>query len=165
MDEKAGEVDEEEVVRVPEDLEVVPADELGGGRDHEDERQRDDDPRQPWDGGEGHVLDGLPGGQDGLGGQGTGGGRGLDARTSAHRLVGVDGVQPLVAALQVQLGDDSVEAAVGGLLAVVVALQVEEVGDGVHGWAGDRQSRTRLPPCPHHAPAWHGVIPVNRASA
>lgn len=76
MDDEAGEVDEEEVVRVPEDLEVVPADELGGGGDHEDERQRDDDSRQPRDGGESHVLDGLRGWQAGLGKQGTGGGRG-----------------------------------------------------------------------------------------
>lgn len=59
MDDKPSKVDDEEVMRVPEDLKVVPADELSGGRDHEDERQRDDDPRQPRDGGEGHVLDGL----------------------------------------------------------------------------------------------------------
>lgn len=133
MDDEANEVDEEEVVRVPEDLKVVPADELGGRRDHEDERQRDDDPRQPRNGGEGHVLDRLQEWGDGLAGQGTGGDRGLDTGASAHRLVGVDGVQPLVAALQVQLGEDSREAAIGGLLAVVVALQVEEVGNGVHG--------------------------------
>lgn len=137
VDDEAGEVDEEEVVRVPEDLEVVPADELGGGRDHEDERQRDDDSRQPRDGGESHILDGLQGWQAGLGKQGTGGGGGgLDARAGTHRLVGVDGVQPLAATLQVHLGEDGGEAAVGGLLAVVVTLQVEEVGDGVHGWTG-----------------------------
>lgn len=165
MDDEASEVDEEEVVRVPEDLEVVPADELSGGRDHEDERQCDDDPCQPRDGGEGHVLDGLQGRQDGLEGQGTDSGMVLDAGTSTHCLVGVDGVQPLVAALQVHLGEDSGKAAIGGLLAVVVALQVEEVGNGVHGWAGDRQSLTCLPPSPHRAPARCGVIPVSRASA
>ena len=156
MDDEAGEVDEEEVVRVPEDLKVVPADELGGGRHHEDERQRDDDACQPRDGGEGHILDGLQGRQDELGRQGTGGGGGLDAGAGAHCLVGVDGVQPLVATLQVHLGEDGREAAIGGLLAVVVALHVEEVGDGVHGWAGDRRSVTRLAtsrslPCPSPA--------------
>lgn len=164
MDDETGKVDEEEVVRVPEDLKVVPADKLGGGRDHEDERQRDDDPRQPRDGGEGHVLNGLQGQQDWLGGQGTGGGGGLDAGAGTHRLIGVDGVEPL-AALQVHLGEDCGEAAVGGLLALVVALQVEEVGDGVHGWAGDKQSPAWPPPHPHRAPARRGAVPVSRASA
>lgn len=82
----------------------------------------------------------------------------------AHRLVGVNGVQPLVAALQVHLGEDGGEAAVGGLLALVVALQVEEVGNGVHGWPGDRLSPTCLPPSPHCVPARCRVIPVSRAS-
>lgn len=90
---------------------------------------------------------------------------GLGAGASAHRLVGVDGVQPLVAAMQVHLGEDGGEAAVGGLLAVVVALQVEEVGNGVHGWAGDRQSLTWPPPSPHCAPARCRAVPVKRASA
>lgn len=44
------------------------------------------------------------------------------------------------------LGEDGSEAAVSGLLAVVVALQVEEVGDGVHGWEGDRWSSAALSP-------------------
>lgn len=50
------------------------------------------------------------------------------------------------------LGEDSGEAAIGGLLALVVALQVEEVGDGVHSWTGDRQSPTgqlQSPLLPH----------------
>lgn len=72
VDDEANKVDEEEVVCVPENLKVVPPDELGGGRDHEDERQRDDDPGQPRDGGEGHVLHGLQGWQrDGVS-EGTG---------------------------------------------------------------------------------------------
>lgn len=164
MDDKADEVDDEEVVRVPEDLEVVPADELGGGCDHEDERQSDDDPCQPWDGGEGHIFHGLQGWQDGLARQGTSSGKGLDTRAGAHRLVGVNGVQPLVAALQVHIREDGGEAAVSGLLALVVALQVEEVGDGVHSWPEDRQSPTCLPPSPHHVPAQCRVIPVSKAS-
>lgn len=65
VDDEASKVDQEEVVCVPEELEVIPADELGGGRDHEDERQRDDHPRQPRDGRESHVLDGLQGQQGG----------------------------------------------------------------------------------------------------
>jgi len=89
----------------------------------------------------------------GLRGWGPGGGGGLGA--GAHRLVGVDGVQPL-AALQVHLGEDGGQAAVGGLLAAVVPLQVEEVGDGVHGWAGDRQSPAGPPPRPRRPPAWCG---------
>lgn len=80
MDDEASEVDEEEVVCVPKELKVVPADELGGGCDHEDECQRDDHPRQPRDGRESHILDGLRGEQGGLRGQGTGGGGLLDAK-------------------------------------------------------------------------------------
>lgn len=82
MDDEASEVDEEEVVCVPEKLKVVPADELSGGRDHEDESQRDDHPCQPRDGRESHVLNGLQGQQAGLGEQGTGGDGLLDAKTT-----------------------------------------------------------------------------------
>lgn len=103
VDDEASKVDNEEVVCVPEDLKVVPADELRGGCDHEDECQRDDDPCQPWDGGEGHILDGLQGWQDGLRRQKIGNGRWLGAKGKTHCLVGVDGVQPL-AVLQVHLG-------------------------------------------------------------
>lgn len=87
------------------------------------------------------------------------GGGGLDARAGTHRLVGVDGVQPLATALQVHLGEDGGETAVGGLLAVVVTLQVEEVGDGVHGWAGG-QAVTHLathpvPTVPQSGAGWY----------
>lgn len=82
MDDEASEVDEEEMVCVPEELKVVPADELGGGRDHEDECQRDDHPREPRDGRESHVLDGLQGQQAGSGEQGTGGAGLLHAKAT-----------------------------------------------------------------------------------
>lgn len=85
----------------------------------------------------------------------------------AHRLVGVDGVQPL-AALQVHVREHSGEAAVGGSLALVVALQVEEVGDGVHSWTGDRQSPTRqlpVPSCPVPVQGYLSAGPVRRPPA
>lgn len=55
MDDKASEVDDEEMVRVPEDLEIAPADELHGGGNHEDQRHSDDHACQARDGSECHV--------------------------------------------------------------------------------------------------------------
>lgn len=54
MEHEADEEDDEEVVCVPEDLEVGAADDLHGGGDDEDEGQRDGHARQPRDGGEHH---------------------------------------------------------------------------------------------------------------
>lgn len=59
MEHQADEEDDEEVVDVPEHLEVRPADHLHGRGDDEDESQRDHHPRQPGYGGEhddGRVL-------------------------------------------------------------------------------------------------------------
>lgn len=59
VEHQADEEDDEEMVCVPEHLEVGPADDLHGGGDDEDERQRDSHARQPGDGGEhydGRVL-------------------------------------------------------------------------------------------------------------
>lgn len=50
-----GEEDDEEVVGVPEDLEVAASDDLHGGGDDEDEGQSDDDPGEAGDGGEDEV--------------------------------------------------------------------------------------------------------------
>lgn len=61
MDDKASEVDDEEMVRVPEDLEIAPADEFHGGGDHEDQRHGDDHARQAWDGSECHICWSLQG--------------------------------------------------------------------------------------------------------
>lgn len=52
VEHQADEEDDEEMVRVPENLEVWPADDFHGGSDDEDESQRDDHARQPGDGGE-----------------------------------------------------------------------------------------------------------------
>ena len=54
VEDQADEEDHEEVVGVPEDLEVGPADHLHGRGDDEDEGQRDGHARQPRDGGEHH---------------------------------------------------------------------------------------------------------------
>lgn len=55
MEDEAGEENDEEVVGVPEDLEVAAPDDLHGRRDDEDEGQGDDDARQAGDGGEDKV--------------------------------------------------------------------------------------------------------------
>lgn len=55
MEDKAGEENDEEVVGVPEDLEIAASDDLHGRRDDEDEGQGDDDAREAGDGGEGKV--------------------------------------------------------------------------------------------------------------
>ena len=52
---QAGEENDEEVVGVPEDLEIAASDDLHGRGDDEDEGQGDDDARQAGDGGEGEV--------------------------------------------------------------------------------------------------------------
>lgn len=52
---EASEENDEEVVRVPEDLEIAASDDLHGGRDDEDEGQGDDDAREAGDGGEDKV--------------------------------------------------------------------------------------------------------------
>lgn len=59
MEHESNEEDDEQMVGVPEHLEVRPADHLHGRRDDEDEGQRDGDARQPGDGGEhddGRIL-------------------------------------------------------------------------------------------------------------
>lgn len=55
MEDEAGEENDEEVVGVPEDLEIAASDDLHGRRDDEDEGQGDDDAREAGDGGEGKV--------------------------------------------------------------------------------------------------------------
>lgn len=55
MNDETGEEDDEEVVCVPEDLEVVAPDDLHGGRDDEDECQSDDDAGEAGDGREDEV--------------------------------------------------------------------------------------------------------------
>lgn len=55
VENEAGEEKDEEVVGVPEDLEITASDHLHGRRDDEDEGQGDDDARQAGDGGEGKV--------------------------------------------------------------------------------------------------------------
>lgn len=55
MKDEPCEEDDEEVVGVPEDLEVAASDDLHGGGDDEDEGQSDDDPGEAGDGGEGEV--------------------------------------------------------------------------------------------------------------
>lgn len=52
---QTGEKDDEEVMRVPEDLEVAASDDLHGGGDDEDESQGDDDTSQSSDRREGKV--------------------------------------------------------------------------------------------------------------
>lgn len=52
---ETGEEDDEEVVRVPEDLKVAAPDDLHGGSDDEDEGQSDDDTGEASDGGEDEV--------------------------------------------------------------------------------------------------------------
>ena len=52
MNDEPCEVDDEEVMGVPEDLEVAPADELRGRRAHEDKCQGDDHPCETWNGDE-----------------------------------------------------------------------------------------------------------------
>lgn len=59
MKDQPNEEDDEQMVDVPEHLEVGPADDLHGRRDHEDEGQRDGHARQTGDSGEhddGRVL-------------------------------------------------------------------------------------------------------------
>lgn len=55
MEDEASKEDDEEVVGVPEDLEIAASDDLHGRGDDEDEGQGDDDARQPGDGGEHKV--------------------------------------------------------------------------------------------------------------
>lgn len=55
VEDKTGEEDDEEMVRVPEDLKVAASDDLHGGSDDEDEGQSDDDPCEASDGGEDQV--------------------------------------------------------------------------------------------------------------
>ena len=55
MDDQADEEDDEEVVCVPEDLEVGPADDLHGRGDDEDEAERDDDAGNSRQAGHGEV--------------------------------------------------------------------------------------------------------------
>lgn len=59
MDDEPQKVDDKEVVGIPEDFKVAPADELHRGGDHKDESQGNDDPCQAGNGGEGHVQRGL----------------------------------------------------------------------------------------------------------
>ena len=59
MDDQADEEDDKEVVRVPEDLKVGPADDLHGGGDDEDEAEGDDDARDARQAGQGEVGGGL----------------------------------------------------------------------------------------------------------
>lgn len=61
MEDETGEEDDEEVMRVPEDLEVAASDDLHGRGDHEDEGQRDDDAGESGDGGEDEVDGNLLG--------------------------------------------------------------------------------------------------------
>lgn len=55
MEDEAGKENDEEVVGVPEDLEIAASDDLHGRRDDEDEGQGDDDAREAGDGGEDKV--------------------------------------------------------------------------------------------------------------
>lgn len=55
MKDEPGKEDDEEVVGVPEDLEVAASDDLHGGGDDEDEGQSDDDSGEAGDGGEDEV--------------------------------------------------------------------------------------------------------------
>lgn len=55
MEDKTGEEDDEQMVRVPEDFKVAASDDLHGGGDDEDEGQSDDDAGEASDGGEDQV--------------------------------------------------------------------------------------------------------------
>ena len=55
MEDETSEENDEEVVGVPEDLEVTASDDLHGGGDDEDEGQSDDDACEAGDGGEDKV--------------------------------------------------------------------------------------------------------------
>lgn len=56
MEDETSEEDDEEMVCVPEDLEVAAPDDLHGGGDDDDEGQGDDDPCESGDGGEDQVC-------------------------------------------------------------------------------------------------------------
>lgn len=55
MENESGEEDDEEMVGVPEDLEVAASDDLHRGGDDEDEGEGDDHPREARDRGEDKV--------------------------------------------------------------------------------------------------------------
>lgn len=152
MEDEAGEENDEEVVGVPEDLEIAASDDLHGRRDDEDEGQGDDDAREAGDGGEdkvgGNLLRILESGSS----------YNLVVLVSSsliqvlfitpcktawtHQVGDSDGVQVggYVGDV-VQIGQGGAEFVVNSLPAVVVPLHVQQVGHHVDGCRDTKKRR------------------------
>lgn len=160
MEDEAGEENDEEVVGVPEDLEIAASDHLHGRGDDEDEGQGDDDAREAGDGGEDKVGGNLlrilesssnynqvltprspfPASHSDLTDlphlrQPPDRKPMLCERKMActHELGDSDGVQVGGVAGVLQVGQGGAEFVVNSLPAVVVPLHVQQVGDHVNG--------------------------------